>query len=115
MVREPKKGDLPPIEAESKSELIDEAFEYVPKLSDFGFKEEETPKYDKRSVYEFIGGEDRGLKRLNEYIFEKKAIQHYAKTRNQLAGVNYSSWLSPWLACGALSPRKVFWELHKFE
>jgi len=95
--------------------VIDEAFEYVPKLTDFGFMEEEIPKHDKRSCYQFVGGEDRGLKRLNEYLFEKKAVKHYNKTRNQLIGANYSSKLSPWLACGALSPRKIYFDLRQFE
>mmetsp|Transcript_18324 Transcript_18324/g.13174 ORF Transcript_18324/g.13174 Transcript_18324/m.13174 type:complete len:129 (+) Transcript_18324:919-1305(+) len=30
-------------------------------------------------------------------------------------GANFASFLSPWLACGTLSPRKVFFELLRFE
>lgn len=30
-------------------------------------------------------------------------------------GANYSSKLSPWLACGAISPRYVYHEVKKFE
>lgn len=30
-------------------------------------------------------------------------------------GNNFASFLSPWMACGALSPRKIYFELLKFE
>eukprot|EP00352_Strombidinopsis_acuminata_P006678 CAMPEP_0176356872 /NCGR_PEP_ID=MMETSP0126-20121128/14341_1 /TAXON_ID=141414 ORGANISM="Strombidinopsis acuminatum, Strain SPMC142" /NCGR_SAMPLE_ID=MMETSP0126 /ASSEMBLY_ACC=CAM_ASM_000229 /LENGTH=168 /DNA_ID=CAMNT_0017710181 /DNA_START=382 /DNA_END=885 /DNA_ORIENTATION=- len=117
MLPNPKKGDLPPMPKKviTNSELISEALEYEPKMTDFGFKEEETPEHDKRSSCEFVGGEDRGLKRLNEYYFEKKAIGHYSKTRNQVMGNNFASFLSPWMANGTLSPRKIYFELLKFE
>mmetsp|Transcript_7085 Transcript_7085/g.5044 ORF Transcript_7085/g.5044 Transcript_7085/m.5044 type:complete len:113 (-) Transcript_7085:759-1097(-) len=111
MVPTPEKGDLPPMEAVTNSKVVEEAMQYEPKLTDFGFSADEKPTHDKRSCYKFIGGEEAGLKRLNEYIFERKAVKHYNKTRNQLIGANYSSKLSPWLACGALSPRKIYFDL----
>ena len=52
---------------------------------------------------------------MNEYIFSKRAVSKYATTRNDLIGANYSSKLSPWLANGSLSCRKVYWEVKKFE
>lgn len=52
---------------------------------------------------------------MNEYIHGKRAVSKYATTRNDLIGANYSSKLSPWLANGSLSPRKVYWEVKKFE
>ena len=80
----------------------------MPSLSDFGFKDL-VP--DPRSCYPFIGGEDHGLKRLKEYM--KKSVGFYAQTRNQLMGSEYSSKLSPWLANGSLSARRVFHETKK--
>jgi len=81
-----------------------------------GFKKEDVdaPK-DKRACYDFKGGEDAGLKRCKEYIWENKAVAQYAVTRNMLIGADYSSKLSPWFAVGALSPRYVYWETKAFE
>lgn len=70
---------------------------------------------DKRAVLKFIGGEGEGLQRLMQYIWKDKSILHYKETRNELIGEKYSSKFSPWLANGALSARKIFHEVKKFE
>jgi deoxyribodipyrimidine photo-lyase len=55
----------------------------IPKLADFGFsKEEISKKPDSRACYDFHGGEDAGLKRIEEYIFKNKSVGTYAETRN---------------------------------
>ena len=90
---------------------IEQASNFVPSLTDFGFSED-LPK-DSRSGFEFSGGEDQGLKRVREYISE--ALSTYKQTRNGLMGRNYSSKLSPWLACGAVSPRLVYHEVRDYE
>ncbi|MGQ1889946.1 DASH family cryptochrome [Thermophagus sp. OGC60D27] len=59
----------------------------------------------------FMGGETEGLKRLHQY-FEENGHLHYANTRNLFEGKNFSSWLAPWLANGALSPRTLFSKLN---
>ena len=85
---------------------------------DFGFASSELKEFaerDKRGCYNFIGGEDAGLKRCKEYIMQRKAVGHYAETRNGLNGEDYSSKLSPWLANGCLSIRQVYHETRKFE
>jgi len=91
----------------------------VPDLEEhFKFSKEEiegAAKPDKRACYEFHGGEDAALKRLEEYVFEKRAVAHYNDTRNNLIGANYSSKLAPWLANGSLSARKIYHETKKFE
>lgn len=61
-----------------------------------------------------MGGESNGLKRLNEYIFGRKSVAHYNDTRNNLLGSEYSSKLSPWLANGTLSCRKIYFTTHEF-
>jgi len=86
--------------------------------NDFKFSAEEVKqaeKGDKRTCYPFKGGEGAALKRLEEYLFERKAVGHYSATRNNLIGANYSSKLSPWLANGTLSARKVYHETKRFE
>jgi deoxyribodipyrimidine photo-lyase len=52
-----------------------------------------------------------GLKRLHDYVHEYGGMKDYAILRNGFKGANFSSKLSPWLANGCLSPRKVFWEI----
>jgi deoxyribodipyrimidine photo-lyase len=42
---------------------------------------------------------------MNEYIMSKKSVGHYAETRNNLIGSEYSSKLSPWLGNGSISVR----------
>ncbi len=62
----------------------------------------------------FNGGERAALSHLNRYLNDR--LPHtYKQTRNQLMGLDYSSKWSPWLATGALSARKIFAELKKFE
>ena len=88
----------------------------MPTLADFGFTEAEiATKADKRSCYEFHGGESAGLKRLKEYVDERGSVGHYNDTRNQLIGSEYSSKLSPWLANGSISCRKVYWAVKDWE
>ncbi len=78
----------------------------MPNLNLFGFTEiKEVLQGDKRSCYKFIGGEDHALRRMNEYILEKKSVGHYQETRNNLIGSEYSSKLAPWLANGCISIR----------
>ena len=93
-----------------------ESSAFFPTLKDFGFSKEdiEKPK-DKRACYDFVGGEDAAVKRLNEYIMGTKSVGRYAVTRNDLLGANYSSKFSPWLACGALSPKYVYYQVREFE
>ncbi|MBY0240429.1 MAG: DASH family cryptochrome [Burkholderiaceae bacterium] len=62
----------------------------------------------------FMGGEDRALAHLAQYL-ARKLPHSYKATRNGLYGIDYSSKLSPWLACGALSPRYVLQQLKTFE
>lgn len=73
------------------------------------------PEKDQRSAFPFVGGEDAALERLHHYLWKTKNITQYKKTRNGLVGTEYSSKLSAWLANGCLSPRRVYWEVKKFE
>lgn len=70
---------------------------------------------DERTAFPFKGGENAGLERLKDYIWERELLKSYKKTRNGLLGEAYSSKLSPWLACGCLSPRRVVEEVERYE
>lgn len=84
----------------------------LPNLDDLGICPAAT---DCRGVLEFKGGEEAGLARLHEYIWEKELIKNYKNTRNGLLGADYSSKLSAWLSLGCLSPRKVYEQVKAFE
>ena len=60
------------------------------------------------------GSEAAALAHLAQYL-ARKLPHSYKATRNGLAGVDYSSKFSPWLATGALSPRRVYADLKTFE
>ncbi len=83
----------------------------VPTLEELGF---DSLQY-KNSSSTIIGGESNALKRLNEYLWEKGLIKTYKESRNGLMGFDYSSKLSAWLTHGCISPRRIFWEVKKYE
>ena len=68
----PEKGSLPFIDLAKASDVEKTHLAFMPSIEkDFGFDKAEVEansKHDKRGCYEFIGGEDAGLKRLQEYI-----------------------------------------------
>jgi len=84
----------------------------VPTLMDLGYDEFEN---DERAVLRFEGGETKALARLHNFLWETDHVKHYKATRNNLLGDTYSSKLSPWLAQGCLSPKKIYAELKKYE
>ena len=104
----PTKGQLPPLA--TTNEHVKKALTFLPDLKlHFKFSDDEilsTIKQDERVCYKFKGGEKAALQRLEKYT--KKSVQSYEKTRNNLIGADYSSKLSPWLANGSLSIKKIF-------
>lgn len=70
---------------------------------------------DSRSAFPFYGGENAALARLEDYIWGTQNIRVYKKTRNRLTGTEYSSKLAPWLAVGAISARKIYAEILRYE
>ena len=61
------------------------------------------------------GGSSEGQRRLRHWMFERRRVTDYKQTRNYLDGLEGSSVLSPWLANGALSVRRVAQQLFAFE
>ena len=84
----------------------------IPALEDFGFNKN---IHNRRSYFDFKGGTDCGYQRIHEWIWEKKCILNYKKTRNQLIGSEYSSRFSPWLSMGCLSAKEIYWSIRDFE
>ena len=75
----------------------------------------EKSQMDERSAVPFKGGETEALRRIDYYLFEKKFISTYKKTRNGLIGKDYSSKLSIWLSIGCISPRMIYSQIKKYE
>jgi len=63
----------------------------------------------------FNGGERAALARLQHYTFGTEQLTSYRWTRNRSLGMDYSSKFSPWMALGSLSPRKIYWEVKRYE
>ena len=61
----------------------------------------------------FEGGEKAGLHRLEHYCLGPLAT--YAETKNNMLEFDASTKLSPWLANGCLSPRRIFEALRRQE
>jgi len=113
----PVQGQLPLPAGGSLPEAAQAALKFTPDLVDhFGFSvAEATKKTDPRACMEFLGGEEAGLKRVEDYFFTSKSLETYKDTRNGMIGANYSSKISPWLANGCLSIRQVLVKLEEFE
>ena len=60
------------------------------------------------------GGEIEGLKHL-EALLQEGATTHVKKAKAAVSQPGFTSRLSPWLALGCLSPRKVYWQVKAAE
>lgn len=63
----------------------------------------------------FAGGRSAGLKRLEHYLWNSKAVLNYKQTRNGLLNFDDSSKFSPWLSLGCISAKEIYWQIKKFE
>jgi deoxyribodipyrimidine photo-lyase len=79
----------------------------LPSLIQLGLSE---PIDDPRSLTRFIGGEDAALEQLSSYFLNTDQPGVPKSGRNG-ANAEYRSMLSPWLAMGCISMRKVYWEV----
>ncbi|PLW39067.1 hypothetical protein PCASD_08950 [Puccinia coronata f. sp. avenae] len=72
---------------------------------------------DQRSAFPYQGGEAEALRRLDDYFFKGNSppVRSYKTTRNGLLGHAYSTKLSPFLALGCISPRKIIHSLWDHE
>ena len=92
--------------------LPDIAVGQLPTLETLGL---EVPPPDDRAAIHFVGGETAALQRIETYFWQRDLLRTYKHTRNQLLGEDYSSKFSAWLANGCLSPRRVYWEVRRYE
>ena len=67
----------------------------------------ESPTSSSQS-FPFEPGEASALARLEAYLRNPEGAAAYKTRRNGLLGTEYSTKFSPWLASGALSPRRIW-------
>lgn len=79
----------------------------LPSVTQLGLNE---PVDDPRSATRFTGGEDAALEQLSS-CFAHTGQPGTPKGGRNIAGAEYRSMLSPWLAMGCVSMRKVYWEV----
>ncbi|ODM91467.1 Cryptochrome DASH, partial [Orchesella cincta] len=91
---------------------LTEISEELPSFEKLGLVE---PTVHANTAFPFTGGETSALNRLQSYLWATGAIENYKTTRNGLLGSEYSTKFSPWLAFGCISPRRVFFEIRKYE
>lgn len=87
-------------------------FASLPSLSQLGLGE---PLSVANSAFPFSGGEPAAQARLRDYFWLSQGVRQHQETRNGMIGSEYSSKLSPWLANGCLSARRVLAELRRHE
>jgi deoxyribodipyrimidine photo-lyase len=81
----------------------------------FSFREQPSSKTIPHPSFPLRGGSSEGRRRLRHWMFERRLVADYKQTRNYLDGLDGSSVLSPWLANGSLSVRRVAQQLFAFE
>ncbi len=84
----------------------------IPTLEALGLA---PPPDDPRALFRPVGGERAGRARLAQWAWEGDHLRRYKATRDGLLAVSDASRLSPWLAIGALSPRRVWAEVRRYE
>nr|AWY11213.1 cryptochrome dash [Melibe leonina] len=84
----------------------------IPTFQDLHLSE---PGRNPNSAFPFSGGESAALERLENYLWASDNVSTYKETRNGMIGAEYSTKFSSWLAHGCISPRKIYWEIQKYE
>merc|ERR1719507_472058 len=105
---------LPPLPDVSAAE----AMTFLPTLEDLGYPTDEVEAAlgdDARAGMKFEGGEEAARKRLQKWMFDDDKLKDYFDIRNGMLGEGYSSKLSPWLALGCISPRRIWKEAQRYE
>ena len=63
----------------------------------------------------FIGGTGEAMHRVQYYFFQSRLLSNYKNTRDQISGFDNSSKLSPYLSRGCISPKRIYFEIQKYE
>jgi len=109
---------LPEFENAETKQNVENALRFLPSLEELGYSATEASvamQDDPRAVMTFVGGEEAALQRLQKWMFDDDRLKEYFEIRNGMLGEGYSSKLSPWLAVGCISPRRIWKEAQRYE
>ncbi len=84
----------------------------LPTLADLGHQ---PIKRDPRAEVLLEGGEQAALERAALFFGEEEHLSRFNETRYELEGAFRSSYFSPWLAAGCLSPKYIYSELMAYQ
>ncbi|EME29909.1 Blue-light photoreceptor PHR2 [Galdieria sulphuraria] len=87
----------------------------IPTLTELGLdaSPERIPgESNPRSIHGFRGGESESLKRMEDYLSEMRSTEISSTTAGAYLGADFSCKISPWLALGCISPRKIYHEVN---
>lgn len=94
------------------------ALKFLPSLKDLGYSAEEAEAAhvdDPRGAMVWEGGEEAAWARLQKWMFDDDRLKDYRDTQNGMLGDEYSSKLSPWIARGCISVRRIRSEVQRYE
>lgn len=97
---------------------VSKALSFLPCLQDLGYSAVEAEAAhvdDPRGVMVWEGGEEAAWLRLQKWMFDDNKLKEYRDTQNGMLGEGYSSKLSPWIARGCISVRRIRSEVQRYE
>lgn len=117
----PEPSRLPPPphleDADARAE-ISRALAFLPSLQDLGYSAAEVEAAfadDPRGAMVWEGGEEAAWLRLQKWMFDDDHLKDYRDIQNGMVGEGYSSKLSPWIARGCISVRRIRKEALRYE
>eukprot|EP00931_Biecheleriopsis_adriatica_P028610 TRINITY_DN1705_c0_g1_i1.p1 TRINITY_DN1705_c0_g1~~TRINITY_DN1705_c0_g1_i1.p1 ORF type:complete len:554 (-),score=65.71 TRINITY_DN1705_c0_g1_i1:244-1905(-) len=117
----PEPSRLPPLprfeDTDASTEILI-ALNFLPSLQDLGYSAEEAEAADvddPRAAMVWEGGEEAAWARLQKWMFDDDHLKDYRDIQNGMVGEGYSSKLSPWIARGCISPRRIRQEALRYE
>mmetsp|Transcript_83004 Transcript_83004/g.234818 ORF Transcript_83004/g.234818 Transcript_83004/m.234818 type:complete len:572 (+) Transcript_83004:100-1815(+) len=117
----PEPSRLPPLLQHDRihsSAEVSKALKFLPTLQDLGYSDEDAEAAyvdDPRSAMVWEGGENAAWIRLQRWMFDHDRLKDYRDTQNGMLGEEYSSKLSPWIARGCISVRRIWSEVQRYE
>lgn len=88
----------------------------IPTLSALGVPDTPVNKYQSSGVSAITGGESEAIQRVASYVQSTKRLDSELNPRAKVTshlGADFSCRISPWLAMGCISPRRIFDEMKK--
>mmetsp|Transcript_147451 Transcript_147451/g.260787 ORF Transcript_147451/g.260787 Transcript_147451/m.260787 type:complete len:549 (-) Transcript_147451:157-1803(-) len=109
---------LPQLENMDSSAEVSKALKFLPSLQELGYSAVEAEAAhvdDPRGVMVWKGGEEAARIRLQKWMFDDDRLKEYRDSQNGMLGEEYSSKLSPWIAHGCISVRRIRKEVQRYE